>query len=83
MSTYESRPGKPIATWVPATILDPFLGAGTTALVADQLQRDCIGIEINPAYAQMSEARIKADNSLFSVTQTYQDEDETANPSLI
>jgi site-specific DNA-methyltransferase (adenine-specific) len=39
------------------TVLDPFLGAGTTALVAGRLGRHCIGIELNPAYAQMARAR--------------------------
>jgi DNA modification methylase len=40
------------------TVLDPFLGAGTTALVADRLGRNCIGIELNPAYAEMARQRI-------------------------
>jgi hypothetical protein len=39
--------------------------AGTTALVADQLQRNCIGIELNREYAKMAETRITSDNSLF------------------
>jgi DNA modification methylase len=43
------------------TVLDPFSGAGTTALVADRLQRNAIGIELNPEYAAMSEARINRD----------------------
>lgn len=48
-----SRPGD--------TILDPFFGAGTTGLVADRLGRDCIGIELNPEYAAMAQARIDLD----------------------
>jgi DNA modification methylase len=48
---------------IPATVCDPFLGAGTTALVADRLGRDCIGIELNPAYAAMAERRISAPKS--------------------
>jgi DNA modification methylase len=51
---------------VPATVLDPFLGAGTTALVADQLQRHAIGIELNPDYAEMAERRIHDDAPLFA-----------------
>ena len=43
------------------TVLDPFSGAGTTALVADRLQRHAIGIELNPTYAAMSERRIASD----------------------
>ena len=41
------------------TVLDPFGGAGTTALVADQHGRNAISIEINPAYAKMAKRRIK------------------------
>lgn len=46
-------------------VLDPFFGAGTTGLVADRFQRDCIGIELNPAYAEMARKRILADSSLL------------------
>lgn len=46
---------------VGGTVLDPFFGAGTTGLVADRLQRDCIGIELNPQYAAMAQARIDSD----------------------
>lgn len=46
-------------------VLDPFSGAGTTALVADRLGRDAIGIELNPAYAAMSRKRITDDSPLF------------------
>lgn len=40
------------------TVLDPFFGAGTTGLVADRLQRNCIGIELNPEYAEIARERI-------------------------
>jgi DNA modification methylase len=50
----------------PATVLDPFLGSGTTALVADQLQRNCIGIELNPDYAKMAADRIHNDAPLLA-----------------
>ena len=46
---------------VGGTVLDPFSGAGTTCLVADRLQRNAIGIELNPTYAAMSERRINGD----------------------
>ena len=47
-------------------VLDPFGGAGTTGLVADRLQRDAILIELNPAYADMAERRIRAESPMFS-----------------
>lgn len=39
-------------------VLDPFMGAGTTAVVAERLGRRWIGCELNPEYAAMAEARI-------------------------
>lgn len=40
-------------------ILDPFSGSGTTALVARQLNRNFIGIEIDEEYKQSSEERLE------------------------
>lgn len=48
------------------TVLDPFGGAGTTALVADRLQRNAILIELNPEYAAMARRRIDGDAPLFA-----------------
>ncbi len=39
-------------------VLDPFLGAGTTALVALQYGRHYLGIELNPAYVRLARERI-------------------------
>ena len=42
------------------TVLDPFMGSGTTALSALNFGRDYIGIDISPDYCEMAEKRIKA-----------------------
>ncbi len=42
------------------TVLDPFGGAGTTGLVAQQHGRNAILCELNPDYAAMADARIQA-----------------------
>jgi DNA modification methylase len=42
------------------TVLDPFAGAGTTALVAQKHGRNSIGIELNPEYVRMAKARVAA-----------------------
>ncbi len=45
---------------VPAVVLDPFFGAGTTGLVAKKLGRHFIGIELNEAYIGMAQKRVAA-----------------------
>lgn len=40
------------------TILDPFSGSGTALRVCQNLNRNCIGIEINPEYVQMTKERL-------------------------
>ena len=47
-------------------VLDPFGGAGTTALVADRLGRNATIIELNPAYADMARDRIRGDAPLLA-----------------
>lgn len=42
-------------------VLDPFAGSGTTLRVCQQLQRNCIGIEINPNYVALINKRLEAD----------------------
>jgi hypothetical protein len=51
----------PPADPVPCVVLDPFLGSGTTLMVASRLGRDGIGIELNPEYAKMADDRIQRD----------------------
>ncbi len=50
------------------TVLDPFAGTGTTLVVAYQLKRNSIGIEIDPYYVNVIRERLKtirpADNIL-------------------
>ena len=39
-------------------VLDPFMGSGTTGIVARKLGRKYVGIELNPEYQKMAERRI-------------------------
>jgi site-specific DNA-methyltransferase (adenine-specific) len=40
-------------------VLDPFMGAGTTAIATTKLKRNWIGIELNSEYIKIAEKRIK------------------------
>ncbi len=46
-------------------VLDPFVGSGTTCVVANALKRKWIGIDINPKYIEMSQERINKESSLL------------------
>src|SRR6185312_13797479 len=46
-------------------IIDPFMGAGTTALVARKLERNFIGFELNPEYIEIAEKRLKNELGMF------------------
>ncbi len=41
-------------------VLDPFVGSGTTCVAALQNRRSFVGYEIEPAYVQLAEQRIRA-----------------------
>jgi len=49
------------------TVLDPFLGSGTTMLACMELKRNCIGIEINPKYIQIAKKRLNWGSNLGNV----------------
>lgn len=42
----------------PGIVLDPFMGSGTTAVAAEKLGRDWLGIELNPGFAEAARTRI-------------------------
>ena len=46
-------------------VLDPFLGAGTVAMVAESMGREWVGIELNPEYVEIAERRSKVTRALF------------------
>ena len=48
------------------TVLDPFMGSGSTALACDRLQLDFIGCELSEEYAAIAEARVRAAAGMFA-----------------
>lgn len=47
------------------TVLDPFSGSGTCAHVCQHINRNCVSIEINPEYVEMTKKRLEAPFSGF------------------
>lgn len=45
-------------SFVNETVLDPFLGSGTTTLAAKELERNSIGYEINPEYIPIIKQKV-------------------------
>jgi DNA modification methylase len=57
---------------VPALVLDPFSGSGTTGEVAMQSGRNYVGLELNPDYAQLSLKRISDAIGMFGDVEVIQ-----------
>lgn len=48
-------------------VYDPYMGSGTTGIVARKLGRKYVGVELNPEYLKMAERRIAQEgDNLFS-----------------
>lgn len=48
------------------TVLDPFMGSGSTMIAADAEQFNGIGCELSPEYASIAETRIRAAAGMFA-----------------
>jgi DNA modification methylase len=68
----QELPRRCIAAGSPAggTVLDPFMGSGTTALVARNLGRNSIGIELNSDYCALAARRL-GQQSLLTADYDY------------
>ena len=51
------------------TVLDPFMGSGTTGIACTQTGRDFIGIENDPAYFDIATRRIEDTDPLFQAVE--------------
>jgi len=47
-------------------VIDPFLGSGTTAVVAQKLNRRWLGIESSPEYVKMAQKRIEIEKEKYA-----------------
>ncbi len=46
-------------------VLDPFMGSGTTGIVARKLNRNFVGIELNPEYIKICDRRLSKELGMF------------------
>ncbi len=51
------------------TVLDPFMGSGTTSFAARNLERNSIGYEINPEFIEIAK-----DKAQYITKQIYQEQ---------
>jgi site-specific DNA-methyltransferase (adenine-specific) len=51
------------------TVLDPFVGSGSTLVAADAEQFNAIGIELSPEYAAIAERRVRDSAGMFAEVQ--------------
>ena len=47
-------------SFVGDTVLDPFVGTGTTTLAAARVGRNSVGVEVDPGYVDLAAARLRA-----------------------
>jgi DNA modification methylase len=66
------------APTVPAVVLDPFAGSGTTLMVALRLGRRALGLELNESYVQLARKRIEGDAPLFNSSAWRVEQEATA-----
>jgi DNA modification methylase len=52
-------------SFVGDTVLDPFMGTGTTSIAASRWGRNSIGVEVDPHYFQYARKRLEDSRGLF------------------
>lgn len=64
-------------------VLDPFAGTGTTLIVAQQLQRIGVGIELDKANTKLIEKRLEAERDADNILKFFKDYEHTPNLKAI
>jgi len=65
------------------TVLDPFIGSGTTAVACEQLNRQWIGIEISERYCEMAAKRIEKERQQLPLFKDFNPQQEQKKPEQI
>lgn len=72
-----------LAETVPAVVFDPFMGAGTTAVVAKRFGLNWLGFELNPAYADIANKRIAETQPALPIFNNQSDRQDIKQLSLL
>lgn len=56
-----------LSTFKGDTILDPFMGSGTTLIASNRLGRNCIGIDKEKKYCELAQQRIDNENKQLNI----------------
>lgn len=68
-------------SFVGDTVLDPFMGTGTTSVAASRWGRHSIGFEIDPDYFNLAHRRLRdASNDLFTKAKEQETRQGRASP---
>ncbi len=65
------------------TVLDPFLGSGTTTLAAKKTGRNSIGVELNEDFSPIIKEKLKIKNDLFGEVQTVENKEIYENENTV
>jgi len=60
-------------------VLDPFIGSGTTLIAANDLNRNCVGFDLQDKYVNFSNERLAQNKNMFNETQQVAVQDDARN----
>lgn len=63
-------------------VLDPFVGSGTTLIAASDLNRNCVGFDLQKDYVQLCEGRLAENTNMFNNTNQIAIQDDARNIPL-
>jgi len=60
-------------------VIDPFVGSGTTLIAANDLNRNCIGFDLQVSYIDICNNRLRQNNNIFNKSQQIAIQDDARN----
>jgi len=60
-------------------VVDPFVGSGTTLIAANDLNRNCVGFDLQASYIELCSKRLLNNNNMFTETMQIAIQDDARN----